>query len=579
MRMFSPRSLVERAAGKVSLTPVNPIVPALILTCCLAACGGGGSGGSTPVPEPTVTTPILDPTTVALLDSVPGPGVTNLEPKQLTSSFAHPGHSDASLELSSGCSGFAGTTIRRNLFDLSSADFNQILDHKINCDLNENSTNTVTAKSTRSNEAASVSELFISSGVTNPSGLAVINQFDLPRDTVNDMFLGYVTGALYEDLDLPSGIESLIRDLILDIAEANWGNLVDPDSIYGVTSQQISYLSRHPDGSPSTELSAAITFPVIPPASGFVARDRVILLTHATGSTPSNLNDTDAWYILANLFASRGYLVIAPDNYGRGRSGGGPENAPETYLMANRTALNTLDLVNLVLEGRAYEGVYNGSNVAIIGYSQGGHSAIGLFLLFETQGPENLSVREVYSGGAPHNLYETVRGVMQHLDRSCEDGAYCRYVDEDSTIPFATDRIFPGFLSYTDTGLSLDDVVTGETINPEFVTAFLGNDPELDDFKAMLQLSSFTQIVSAEDNLSGSNALVHLYHSPFDRLVPFANTSELAAVLEPAVTVDFHENRCNSDSYKAIFNLTDKVGVLHTLCGLSVLDDALADFK
>ena len=81
MRMFSPRRLVERAAGKVSLTPVNPIVPALILTCCLAACGGGGSGGSTPVPEPTVTTPILDPTTVALLDSVPGPGVTNLEPK------------------------------------------------------------------------------------------------------------------------------------------------------------------------------------------------------------------------------------------------------------------------------------------------------------------------------------------------------------------------------------------------------------------------------------------------------------------------------------------------------------------
>ncbi|MEO2182071.1 MAG: hypothetical protein ABGY43_07145, partial [bacterium] len=77
----------------------------------------------------------------------------------------------------------------------------------------------------------------------------------------------------------------------------------------------------------------------------------------------------------------------------------------------------------------------------------------------------------------------------------------------------------------------------------------------------------------------GSNALVHLYHSQFDRLVPFANTSELAAILEPAVTVDFHENRCNSDGYEAIFNLTDKVGVLHTLCGLSVLDNALADFK
>ena len=550
-------------------------VAALILTSYLTACGGGGGGGSTPAPEPPITDPDSEPTTVVLLDSVPGPGVTNVEPEQLTSSFAHLGHSDLSLELSSDCSDFAGTTIRRDLFDLSVADFDQLLDHKIKCSLEENTSYTITANGTRSNDAEFTSELFISTGVTNPSGLTVINEFNQPRDTVNDMFIGYIDGAFFEDLDLPSGIESLVRGLVLEIAEANWGNLVDPDSLYDVTSQQVSYLSRHPDGSPSAELTAAITFPVIASASDFVTRDRAIILTHATGSTPGDLDNTDAWYILANLFASRGYLVIAPDNYGRGGTG----SSPETYLMANRTALNTLDLVNQVLEDTAYDDVYNGSDLAIIGYSQGGHSAVGLHLLLETQGPENLSIRETYAGGAPHNLYQTVRGVMQHLDGSCDDGAYCRYVDEDTTVPFATDRILPGFLRYTNTGLLLEDVVTGEEINPEFVTAFLANDPELDNFKAMLQLSSFAQIVSAGDNFSSSNALVHLYHSQFDRLVPFANTSELAAVLEPAVTVDFHENRCNSDGYEAIFNLTDKVGVLHTLCGLSVLDDALADFK
>ena len=548
-------------------------VAALTLTSYLTACGGGG--GSTPAPEPPPSNPDLEPTTLVLLDSAPGPGVTNVEPGESTSSFAHLSHSDLSLELSSDCSDFAGTTIRRDLLDLSVTDFDQLLDHKIKCSLEENTSYTITANGTRSNDAEFTSELFISTGVTNPSGLTVINEFNQPRDTVNDMFIGYIDGAFFEDLDLPSGIESLVRVLVLEIAEANWGNLVDPDSLYDVTSQQVSYLSRHPDGSPSAELTAAITFPVIASASDFVTRDRAIILTHATGSTPGDLDNTDAWYILANLFASRGYLVIAPDNYGRGGTG----SSPETYLMANRTALNTLDLVNQVLEDTAYDDVYNGSDLAIIGYSQGGHSAIGLHLLIETQGPENLSIRETYAGGAPHNLYQTVRGVMQHLDGSCDDGAYCRYVDEDTTVPFATDRIFPGFLSYTETGLLLDDLVTGEDINPDFVTAFLANDPELDDFKAMLQLSSFTQIVSAGDNFSGSNALVHLYHSQFDRLVPFANTSELAAILEPAVTVDFHENRCNSDGYEAIFNLTDKVGVLHTLCGLSVLDNALADFK
>ncbi|MDG1231669.1 MAG: lipase family protein [Pseudomonadales bacterium] len=554
---------------------MNRTVAALILSSCVTACGGGGGGGSTPAPEPAPSNPVPPPTTLVLLDSVPGPDVTNVEPEQLTSSFAHLGYSDLSLELSSDCSGFAGTTIRRDLFDLSVADFDRLLDHKIKCNLEEGSSYTITANGTRSNDEEFTSELVISTGVTNPSGLTVINEFIQPRDTVNDMFLGYIDGAFFEDLDLPSGIEFLVRGLVLEIAEANWGNLVDPDALYDVTSQQVSYLSRHPDGSPSAELTAAITFPVIASGNDFVTRDRAIILTHATGSTPGDLDNTDAWYILANLFASRGYLVIAPDNYGRG----GTETEPETYLMANRTGLNTLDLVTQVLEETSYDDVYNGSDLAIIGYSQGGHSAIGLHLLFETQGPDNLSIRETYSGGAPHNLYQTVRGVMQHLDGSCDDGAYCRYVDEDTTVPFATDRILPGFLRYTNTALLLEDAVTGEDINPEFVTAFLTNDPELDNFKAMLQLSSFTQIVSAGDNFSGSNALVHLYHSQFDRLVPFANTSELAAVLEPAVTVDFHENRCNSDGYEAIFNLTDKVGVLHTLCGLSVLDDALADFK
>jgi pimeloyl-ACP methyl ester carboxylesterase len=554
---------------------VRFLIFASCLIFCLAACGGGGGGSTGSAPEPPPTNPDVAPTRLALLDSVPGPNVTNVEPQQITSSFAHPGHTDLGVELSGDCNGFTGTTIRRNLFDLSTSDFNQILDHRIKCNLDENTSYKITANGIRSNDAEFVAELQISTGVTNASGLTVINEFDLPRDTVNTMFLGYVNGALFDDLDLPSGIEVLIRGLVLFVAEENWNNLLNPDSLYDVTSQQVSYLSRHPDGSPSTELTAAITFPVIASANGFVSRDRVIILTHATGSTPGGLDTKDAWYILANLFASRGYLVIAPDNYGRGGTGGDPE----TYLMANRTALNTLDLVNLVLADTAYDDVYNGSDLSIIGYSQGGHSAVGLSLVLETQGSGNLAVREVYSGGAPHNLYQTVRGVMQHLDGSCDDDAYCRYVDEDTTVPFATDRIFPGFLSYTDTGLSLDDAVAGKEINPEFVTAFLANDPGLDDFKAMLQLSSFTQIVSAEDNLAGSKAVVHLYHSQFDRLVPFANTSELAAILEPAVTVDFHENRCNSDGFEAIFNLTDKVGVVHTLCGLSVLDDALADFK
>ena len=94
----------------------------------------------------------------------------------------------------------------------------------------------------------------------------------------------------------------------------------------------------------------------------------------------------------------------------------------------------------------------------------------------------------------------------------------------------------------------------------------------------ILQLNSFTAISNA-DVLSASNAIVHLYHSDYDRLVPAANTDELAEILEPSVGVDYHQNHCNSEGYEAIFNLTDRVGVVHTLCGLSVLDDAMQDLQ
>jgi len=549
---------------------------ALTFTFYLTACGGGSGGSaSTPASEPAATNPDSVPTTLAVLDSVPQADITNVDAALPTSSFAVMGPANLSLELSSDCNGFSGNTTRRSLLDLSDPNVDQLFDHNLRCILNENTSYTVTASGMRGNNETFITEFAFATGLVSPASLTIVEEFDLPRTDIDDLFSSYIGAALFNDLDLPSGVEALTRQLILELADASWSNLVNPEALYDVTSQKVSYRSRNPDGSPSNELTAAVMFPVVATASDFVARDRVVILTHATGSTPSNLDSTDAWYILANLFASRGYLVITPDNYGRG----GTENQPETYLMAKRTGLNTFDLISQVLDDTRYSEVYSGADIAIIGYSQGGHGAVGLHLLLETQGPDHWSVREVYSGGAPHNLYQTVRGVIQQLNGSCDGGAYCRYVDEEATVPYATDRIFPGFLSYTDTGLLLDDVVINQEISRAFIAAFLSDDPELDRFKAMLQLSSFTQLLSVEENFGASIAKVHLYHSEFDRLVPYENTLELASLLETTLSVDFHDGRCNSAGYEALFNLIEKVGVIHTLCGLSVLNEALSDFK
>jgi len=548
----------------------------LLLLGLLSACGGGGGGSSssaTSAPEPEPTNPEPEPIALAVIDGIPLGGVNNFDPQHSEFSFTHIGHSDLTVSFTGDCNALTGTTVRRELFDFSTLDFNQILDHKLRCDFQENTQYSIDADGTRSNDATFRATHRFATGLSNSPGINIIDQFALPRSFVDDMFLGYIEGALLSELDLSPVIEALVMGIVIELAEDSWSNLVDPDALYHVASQRVSYLSTDPGGEPDAQLTGLITFPAA--TQEFTPRDRMIVLTHATGSTPGDLELNDAWYILANLFASRGYLVIAPDNYGRG----GTDRNPETYLMANRTAHNARDMITQVLDDTAYDDVYAGTDITIIGYSQGGHSAIGLWQLLEIPGKNAISTREVYAGGAPHNLYQTFRGVLQHLDGQCNDGEYCRHVDSDVTVPFATNRILPGFLSYTDTGLMTSDVINGDEINTDFITGFLADEPPYDKLKALLQLSSFTDISSIAENLEGTEALVHLYHSEFDRLVPLANTEELNTNLSEHVTVNFHRNLCNGDGYEIIFNLTDKVGVLHTLCGLAVLDDAMDDLK
>ena len=553
---------------------MSRILSLFLFIAFITACGGGGGGGSSdsaPVEQPPANEPEPEPTEIALTDSVPAANSPNVNPGQPEFNVSHLGQSDLAITFSGDCAGLTGNTIRRGLLDMATADFDQILDHQMTCNADENSAYTINADGRRDNDARFIATLPFDTGTTTASGITVLDSIPVARGLIDDIFNDYVEGALINELELPGFIESLVIDAVIELAEANWDNLTDPDPLYHVTAERVSYLSRTPDGAPSAMLSGLIVRPEV--TVNFTPRDRFIILSHATGSTPGDLNPADAWFILANMFASRGYLVVAPDNYGRGAT----SEAAETYLMANRTAYNTLDMVDQVLANETYSRVYDGNNAAIIGYSQGGHTAMALWQMTQTR-QTDINVEVVYSGGAPLNLYQTVRGVLKHIEGTCGDDPYCENVDTETTVPFATDRILPALFGYTETGLAIEDVVTGDTIAPAFVSGFLANDAEYDTIKSLLQLNSFTTISNPEI-YSSSTATVHLYHSDYDRLVPIENTQELASLLSPHITLDHHTNRCNSSGYEVIYNLTSRVGVLHTLCGLAVLDDAMEDLR
>ena len=308
----------------------------------------------------------------------------------------------------------------------------------------------------------------------------------------------------------------------------------------------------------------------------------MVVLSHATGSTPSSLSVDDGWLVLATLMAGRGYLVIAPDNFGRGGSKTHPVDGteqPETYLMANRVAMNTLDMVTAVLASDDYRGFQPSdadADVLAIGYSQGGHSAIAFWLAAQV-GEVGFKVREVYSGGAPHGLYETVRGALARLDGRCDGSAWCRDMHLGAVIPYLTKRILPPLIAYGNVDLELDEIVNDDQLVDDFVAGMLDNEPRYDALKILLQQSTFTNLVALEKAMAIPDTRIALYHSPFDRLVPAQNTRDLVELLAPEFDARYFAEECDSTLYGVLADRIRIAGLVHTICGLEALDEALQD--
>ncbi len=546
----------------------------LLATCLilmLGACGGGG-GSSDPAPAPPA--PPAAPTTLATADSLPRATALTADPNLQTLSIAHPGYSDFTFTYTGACE--IQKLVRRSITALSNTNPNELLDHKFRCPtLASNAIQTINIAAQRNNSDEFETDLSFSTGLTNNTTLIVRDTILSTRAAVDAAFSNYLTSALLPELGLSPGLELLIAANLQTLLD-QWVNLAQPNALYNVTSQRVSYSSLDPTGDNSTLLTGLVAFPDT--SGAFTPRDRIIVLAHSTSSTPGDLEATNAWFLTANLLAAQGYLVVAADNWGRGDTSA----EPETYLLANRTAANSLDLVRAVLADDQYAPFANSNgpnNLTIVGYSQGGHSAVALWQTLATQGPDNLVVQQVYAGGGPHNLYATFAGVIEHLDGRCNGGLYCRYVDSETTVPFATNRILPGFLSYTDTGVTAAEAIDADNLAASFVQDFVNNDPSLDKLKTLLQLNSFTNVTNADVAYADSNAQLVFYHSEYDRLVPEANTAELAALLSPTQTVDYRSGLCSTSDYATIFSLTTFVGINHTLCGLAMIDNVINDLR
>ena len=513
------------------------------------------------------------PGAVALLDAVPNPGVA-FAPGMRELNVVHLGSPKATFDYPRECQPNA-VALRRSLVDLS-RDGLQAIDHHIRCELEASAAQAVTVEIEDGPDQFEATLEFATTAAPAGPALRVLATHNVTRAEVNGLFGRYVEDALLDSVD--SRRARIAAEVLVDqIARRTWRDLRNPRARYGVVAQRVAYLSEAPNGERSTALTGLVAMPNVD--DDFERRDRVVILSHATGSTPSAFRFTDTWFVLANMIAGRGFLVVAPDNWGRGE---GTSEFPETYLLANRTANNSLDLVRAVLSDAAYRrfhGYGDGGSPAaatVFGYSQGGHSAFALWLAMQTRGAP-AHVRDLHIGGAPHDLYQTLRGTLQALAGRCDGNPWCRHVNE-TVVPYATGRILPGLLAYVDTGLTPEDVIDGTRLNADFVAGMLGTDARYDSLKAVLQLNSFTNLVGLENAIS-SDTRIHLYHSEYDRLVPQANTLLLANALAPHFDATLYDGECDSDVYEALFELIPTIGVLHAICGMEIADEVLQELR
>ena len=511
------------------------------------------------------------PEAVSLLDAVPASDAA-VEPGSADLRMAHLGAPGSTFRYKGGCQP-SGLVLRRSLVHLSTPRPVQAFDHHLHCQLDADSAHALTVEIEDGPDQYQAALAFTTTAPEEGPRLRVQQTQELSRDDVNRLFRRYVEDALVDDIESRLARRAA-AELVDQLARRTWRDLRSPGAAHGVVAQRVSYVSRTPSGARSDALTGLVAMPNAP-EQGFEPRDRVVILSHATGSTPSALRFADTWFVLAAMLAGRGFLVVAADNWGRGE---GTSDQPETYLMGHRTAANSLDLVRAVLADAAYRRFQpvreagQRADAAIFGYSQGGHSAFALWLAAQTRGAP-INVRELHVGGAPFDLHRTLRGTLQAVAGRCDGNPWCRHVDE-SVVPYATGRILPGFLAYANTGLTPEDAIDDDALRADFVAGMLGADARFDVLKALLQLNSFTNLVGLEDAIASDTA-IHLYHSPYDRLVPRQNAVRVEQALAPHFDVAFHRGECASGVYEALFELTSRIGVLHAVCGMEVADEVL----
>lgn len=247
---------------------------------------------------------------------------------------------------------------------------------------------------------------------------------------------------------------------------------------YDVILDRILYETQ--DRGAPIRATAAVAYPDGLPEG---ATPKTVLLLHGTTgfSDACAPSDTLEGRALAALFASLGYIAVAPDYIGIKPLG---EPSPEVhpYLVGQATAIASLDSVRALAQMDPNQlGACPSPEVLVFGGSQGGHAALWVDWLAGAYAPELELVGTVATVPPLDLLAQVERGLQSEVDASANStamlaaaGVWYGYEDRLGEVfrePYDTDVLEALELSCTEDAPDVPDIVLEDLYQPAILDA------------------------------------------------------------------------------------------------------------
>lgn len=295
------------------------------------------------------------------------------------------------------------------------------------------------------------------------------------------------------------------------------------DSKSNICLDAVAYYTKDPEGN-LLEVSGLIAYPSnLNDIKGVICFPNYTILDDASCATTS----MDA---SGTVFAKHGYVTLIPDYIGFGLS----SHVPHPYLHRQLTAQTCVDMIYAGHEYFRRKGVTLSKHLKIVGYSQGGYSALALQRELEANYANTFTVDKVYAGAGPHHI----SAIFDDYRKTNWTGYNCSVpnvmlgLDYGARLHCDFSRVFKPFLLEKYKEWYFSKKYTSDEVN-----AFLIEDDEANDaisnyivddmfaFGMNAELNKIYDACKANDNLDWTpKAPIILLHSKDDTYVPYFNS-------------------------------------------------------